>query len=59
MPRLIGKSSNKGFIFGGIILLLAIATGGTMEYIGMIDVIPGFGSNTSPTPAQPDRQNGR
>jgi hypothetical protein len=48
MPRLVGKSSNKGLIYGGAFLLLAIATAGTLEYIGVIDVIPNFGKSTKP-----------
>ncbi len=50
MPRLVGKRSNKGLIYSGVFLLLAIATGGTLEYIGVIDLIPNFG-----TPSKPDR----
>lgn len=42
MPRLIGKqSSNSGYI--GLFLILAIATAGSLEYLGVINVIPGFG----------------
>jgi hypothetical protein len=59
MPRLVGKSSNKGLVFGGVIVVLAIATAGTLEYIGVIDVIPGFGQNTSSAPILPERQNAR
>jgi hypothetical protein len=48
MPRLVGKSSNKGLVYSGVFLLLAIATGGTLEYMGVIDLIPGFGQSTKP-----------
>jgi hypothetical protein len=40
MPRLIGKPS-KAPVYLGIILLIAAA--GVLEYVGEIDVIPGFG----------------
>lgn len=46
MPRLVGKRSNNGLIYGGVFLLLAIATGGTLEYIGVIDLVPNFGTPT-------------
>jgi len=59
MPRLVGKKSDKGLIFGGVILLLAIATGGTLEYFGVIDLVPGFGQNTTPAPVTSERQNPR
>ncbi len=42
MPRLIGKKSdNSGYV--GLVLILAIATAGSLEYLGVINVIPGFG----------------
>jgi hypothetical protein len=50
MPRLVGKSSNKGLVYGGVFLLLAIVTGVTLEYMGVIDLVPEFGKSTSPSP---------
>jgi hypothetical protein len=42
MPRLIGKQSDhSGYV--GLLLILAIATAGSLEYLGAINVIPGFG----------------
>jgi hypothetical protein len=42
MPRLIGKSSEAP-LYVGITLLLMIAGAIALEYMGTIDVIPGFG----------------
>lgn len=42
MPRLIGKQSNGSWSIG-LLLFLAIATAGSLEYFGFIQVIPGFG----------------
>jgi hypothetical protein len=42
MPRLIGKQANGSWSLG-LLLLIAITTAGTMEYLGLINVIPGFG----------------
>jgi len=53
MPRLVGKRSDKGLIYSGVFLLLAIATAGTLEYIGVIDVIPNFGKSTNPNSLVP------
>ncbi len=46
MPRLVGKRSNKGVIYTGVFLVLAIAVAGTLEYVGAIDLIPDFGKST-------------
>jgi hypothetical protein len=42
MPRLIGKSSEAP-LYLGITLLLVIAGAVALEYMGTINVIPGFG----------------
>lgn len=45
MPRLVGKqSNNSGYI--GLVLILAIATAVSLEYLGVINVIPSFGRDT-------------
>lgn len=46
MPRLIGKQSNGSWSFS-LLLLIAIATAGSLEYLGLINVIPGFGWDRS------------
>jgi len=46
MPRLVGKRSNKGVIYTGVFLGLAIATAVTLEYVGAIDLVPDFGKST-------------
>jgi hypothetical protein len=43
MPRLIGKQSNNSWSML-LILILAVAAAGSLEYFGFINVIPGFGS---------------
>ncbi|MEM8804420.1 MAG: hypothetical protein AAGF01_00005 [Cyanobacteria bacterium P01_G01_bin.38] len=42
MPRLIGKQSNSSW-YVGLLLIVAIATAGSLEVLGFINVIPGFG----------------
>ncbi len=42
MPRLVGKQSNTG-LYASLILLAAVAGFVGLEYIGAINVIPGFG----------------
>jgi hypothetical protein len=44
MPRLIGKSS-KTPVYLGTALVIAIAGGITLEYLGVIDVVPNFGKD--------------
>jgi hypothetical protein len=46
MPRLIGKQSNDSWYIG-LFLVLAIAAAGSLEYLGFINVIPGFGLDRS------------
>ena len=41
MPRLIGKQSNNSW-YVTLVLMLAIAAAGSLEYLGVINVIPGF-----------------
>ncbi len=44
MSRLIGKQLNgSGSVT--LVLILAIAAAGSLEYFGLINVIPGFGWN--------------
>ena len=45
MPRLIGKQSNNS-AYVGLVLILAIAITGSLEYLGAINIIPGFGRDT-------------
>ncbi|HSM82202.1 MAG TPA: hypothetical protein VLS96_10970 [Nodosilinea sp.] len=47
MPRLIGRQSNDSW-YVTLVLLLAIAAAGSLEYLGVINVIPGFGNEQSP-----------
>lgn len=42
MPRLIGQRSNAGANITGLILFVAIV-GVLLEYLGAIDIVPGFG----------------
>jgi hypothetical protein len=42
MPRLIGKQSNSSW-YVTLLLVLAIAAAGSLEALGFINVIPGFG----------------
>ena len=44
MPRLVGKSSNTAVYTTLGIIVLALAVGTALEYEGIIDVIPGFGT---------------
>jgi hypothetical protein len=45
MPRLIGKQSNDSW-YVTLALILAIAAAGSLEYLGVINVIPGFGGES-------------
>ena len=47
MPRLMGKQSNNSW-YVALMLILAIAAAGSLEYFGMINVISGFGNERSP-----------
>lgn len=42
MPRFIGQRSNTGSSFTLLIIFVAIA-GVLLEYVGVIDIVPGFG----------------
>ncbi|MEA5451589.1 hypothetical protein VB780_23635 [Leptolyngbya sp. CCNP1308] len=46
MPRLIGKQSNNSW-YVTLVLIAAIAAAGSLEYLGVIDVIPSFGGERS------------
>lgn len=45
MPRLIGKQSNSSW-YAGLFLIFAIATVGSLEYLGIINIVPGFGRDS-------------
>jgi hypothetical protein len=47
MPRLIGKQSNDSW-YVALALIAAIAAAGSLEYLGVINAIPGFGNDRSP-----------
>jgi hypothetical protein len=57
MPRLIGKQSNNSW-YMTLVLIVAIAAAGSLEYLGVINVIPGFGEERSPF-GQPSLQRDR
>lgn len=42
MPRLIGQRSDSGSTIA-LLVLLAFAAGMSLEYLGYINVVPGFG----------------
>jgi hypothetical protein len=44
MPRLIGRQSNNSW-YVTLVLILTIAAAGSLEYLGIINVIPGFGAD--------------
>lgn len=44
MPRLIGQRSDSSSSIA-LIVLLALAAGISLEYLGYVNVIPGFGQN--------------
>ncbi len=44
MPRLVGKTSNTATYTTLGIIALALAVGTALEYEGIIDIIPGFGT---------------
>ncbi len=44
MPRLVGKTSNTATYTTLGIIVLALAVGTALEYEGIIDIIPGFGT---------------
>lgn len=51
MPRLVGKQSHTGENVAALIVLAAIV-GVALEYIGVINVIPGFGRDDHYAPLQ-------
>lgn len=48
MPRLIGKQSKSSW-YAGLFLIFAIAAAVSLEYLGMINIIPGFGRDSRPS----------
>lgn len=46
MPRLVGHRSHPA-VGGGILVAVAIAIAIALEAVGVIDVIPGFGRDSS------------
>lgn len=46
MPRLVGEQKNHGVSVSLLVFVIAGVVVG-LEYVGAIDVIPGFGRNTS------------
>jgi hypothetical protein len=48
MPRLLGKSS-KAPLYAGTALVIAFAGAVTIEYLGVIDVVPDFGKERKTT----------
>lgn len=45
MPRLVGKRSDASPVLA-LFLLLAIGAGVSLEYLGYVNVVPGFGRET-------------
>ena len=50
MPRLVGKPSNGG-TYVALLLLAAVGIAGVAEYTGVIDEVPGFGTDYLGAPA--------
>lgn len=48
MPRLVGKRSNKGLAFSLLVVLVAIAGLGALEYKGYTNLIPAIGEQRQP-----------
>jgi hypothetical protein len=46
VPRLVGKQSNEG-LYAGVVLIAAVLVAGSCEYFGVVNVVPGFGSETN------------
>jgi hypothetical protein len=46
MPRLVGKQSSGG-ASAILLLLIAIGVAGALEYEGVINVVPGFGEDST------------
>lgn len=51
MPRLVGKQSHTGENVAALIILAAVV-GVVLEYIGVINVVPGFGRGDRYRPLQ-------
>ena len=51
MPRLIGKRSNANPVVA-LLFAIAIGTGISLEYLGYVNLIPGFGQNVQSTSQQ-------
>ncbi|MBW4469098.1 MAG: hypothetical protein KME45_01700 [Stenomitos rutilans HA7619-LM2] len=51
MPRLVGKQSHTGENITALITLAAVI-GVALEYIGVINVVPGFGRDDRYSPLQ-------
>lgn len=51
MPRLVGKQSHTGENIAALLILAAIA-GVALEYVGTINVVPGFGRDDRYSPLQ-------
>lgn len=51
MPRLVGKQSHAGENIAALLILAALA-GVTLEYVGAINVVPGFGRDSGYSPLQ-------
>jgi hypothetical protein len=47
MPRLVGKQSNSG-LYALSLLLIALIVAVTLEYLGVINLVDGFGRVTNP-----------
>lgn len=45
MPRLVGKQSNSNW-FAGVILIIALVALGYLEFVGVINLIPGIGRDS-------------
>lgn len=53
MPRLVGKPSNSG-AYVALLLLAAVGIASVAEYTGVINEVPGFGSDYVGAPANND-----
>jgi hypothetical protein len=51
MPRLVGKQSHTGDNIAALLILAAVA-GVTLEYVGIINLVPGFGNDDRYSPLQ-------
>ena len=51
MPRLIGKRSNPNPVIA-LVFMFAIGTGVSLEYLGYMNLVPGFGRDVQYTSQQ-------